>query len=27
VHQNKFHCKSVTEWTLMGDPSLKIGGY
>lgn len=27
VHQDKLECKSVTEWTLIGDPSLKIGGY
>jgi hypothetical protein len=24
---NKLHCKSVQEWILIGDPSLKIGGY
>lgn len=24
---NKVHCKSVLEWILIGDPSLKIGGY
>jgi len=27
VSMNKIHCKSVQEWTLIGDPSLKIGGY
>jgi len=27
VSSNKFHCKSVLEWILIGDPSLKIGGY
>jgi len=27
VSTNKFHCKSVMEWILIGDPSLKIGGY
>jgi hypothetical protein len=27
VTMNKIHCKSVQEWTLIGDPSLKIGGY
>ena len=27
VSINKFHCKSVLEWILIGDPSLKIGGY
>jgi hypothetical protein len=27
VSGNKFHCKSVLEWILIGDPSLKIGGY
>jgi len=21
------HVKSVQQWTLLGDPSLKIGGY
>jgi hypothetical protein len=27
VKTNKFDCKSVQEWILIGDPSLKIGGY
>jgi hypothetical protein len=27
VSLNKYHCKSVIEWILIGDPSLKIGGY
>jgi len=27
VNTNKIHCKSVLEWVLIGDPSLKIGGY
>jgi hypothetical protein len=27
VSMNKIHCKSVQEWILIGDPSLKIGGY
>lgn len=27
VSSNKYHCKSVLEWILIGDPSLKIGGY
>ena len=27
VSVNKYHCKSVMEWILIGDPSLKIGGY
>jgi hypothetical protein len=27
VSGNKYHCKSVLEWILIGDPSLKIGGY
>jgi len=27
VSTNKFHCKSVLEWILIGDPSLRIGGY
>ena len=27
VLTNKIHCKSVLEWTLLGDPSLKVGGY
>jgi len=26
VSLNKIHCKSVQEWILIGDPSLKIGG-
>jgi len=27
VHSNKLDCKSVQEFILLGDPSLKIGGY
>lgn len=27
VKINNIHCKSVQEWILIGDPSLKIGGY
>jgi hypothetical protein len=27
VSVNKYHCKSVLDWILIGDPSLKIGGY
>ena len=27
VGTNKIDCKSVQEWMLFGDPSLKIGGY
>jgi hypothetical protein len=27
VSTNKYHCKSVMEWILIGDPSLRIGGY
>ncbi len=27
VNSNKIHSKSVQEYILMGDPSLKIGGY
>lgn len=27
VGTNKLDCKSVQEWTLFGDPSLRIGGY
>jgi hypothetical protein len=27
VKTDKIHCKSVQEWILIGDPSLKIGGY
>lgn len=27
VSSNLYHCKSVMEWILIGDPSLKIGGY
>jgi hypothetical protein len=27
ISSNKYHCKSVMEWILIGDPSLKIGGY
>ncbi|MGC9307759.1 MAG: C25 family cysteine peptidase [Thermoplasmatota archaeon] len=24
---NQIDCKTIEEWTLLGDPSLKIGGY
>jgi hypothetical protein len=27
VTSNKFDCKSIQEWILLGDPSLRIGGY
>lgn len=27
ARENILHCKSVEIWTLLGDPSLKIGGY
>jgi hypothetical protein len=27
VHTDKYHAKSVQEFILFGDPSLKIGGY
>jgi hypothetical protein len=27
VHSNKIHSKSIQEYVLIGDPSLKIGGY
>jgi hypothetical protein len=27
VHTNKLDCKNVQEITLLGDPSLRIGGY
>jgi hypothetical protein len=27
VYTDDFHCKSVLEFILIGDPSLKIGGY
>jgi hypothetical protein len=27
VHSDKYHCKSVQEFILFGDPSLRIGGY
>jgi hypothetical protein len=27
VDNNKYHCKSIQDWILIGDPSLKIGGY
>jgi len=27
VHSDKTHCKSVQEFILFGDPSLRIGGY
>jgi hypothetical protein len=27
VLSNKFHCKTVLDWIVIGDPSLRIGGY
>ena len=27
ISVNKYHCKSMLEWILIGDPSLKVGGY
>ena len=27
VHTNKIHSKSIQEYVLIGDPSLRIGGY
>ncbi|MBC7081296.1 MAG: peptidase C25, partial [Thermoplasmatales archaeon] len=27
VMKDEFHCKTVQEWVLLGDPTLKIGGY
>jgi hypothetical protein len=27
VHSNKIDCKTIQEYGLIGDPSLKIGGY
>ncbi|MBC7080834.1 MAG: hypothetical protein H5T44_01055 [Thermoplasmatales archaeon] len=27
VMKNEIDCKTVQEWTLLGDPTLKIGGY
>ncbi len=27
VLTNKFDCKTIQEWILLGDPSLRIGGY
>jgi hypothetical protein len=27
VHSNKIDCKTIQEYVLIGDPSLKIGGY
>jgi hypothetical protein len=27
VYTNKLDCKTVLDWILIGDPSLKIGGY
>lgn len=27
VHSDKYHCKSVLEFIVLGDPSLQIGGY
>ena len=27
VSSNKFHCKTVLDWIVIGDPSLRIGGY
>jgi len=25
--EDKIDCKIVQQWALLGDPSLKIGGY
>ena len=27
VHSDKNECKSIQDWILIGDPTLKIGGY
>ena len=27
VHNDRSDCKTVQQWVLLGDPSLKIGGY
>jgi len=27
VHTDKYQCKSIQDWILIGDPTLKIGGY
>jgi len=27
VYNDKIHCKSIQEYVLLGDPSLRIGGY
>ncbi|MEM2583414.1 MAG: C25 family cysteine peptidase [Candidatus Thermoplasmatota archaeon] len=27
VMKDEIHCKTVQEWVLLGDPTLKIGGY
>ena len=27
VMKDNIDCKTVQEWVLLGDPSLKIGGY
>lgn len=27
VHVDRIDCKTIQQWTLLGDPSLKIGGY
>ena len=27
VSTNKIDCKTVLDWILIGDPSLRIGGY
>jgi len=26
VHTDRIDCKTIQQWTLLGDPSLKIGG-
>ena len=27
VHRDRIDCKTVQQWVLLGDPTLKIGGY
>ena len=27
IRETAIHCKSIEEWILIGDPSLRIGGY
>ena len=27
VHSDPLHCKSLCEWMLIGDPSLRVGGF